>query len=273
MSRLARTFARLEDRAEGALVGYLMGGDPDIARCKDYFAALLDGGVDILEVGIPFSDPIADGPTIQRASTRALAAKATPARVLDVVDDLRARGVETPILLMTYANILFARGWDRFAQDAKVAGADGFIVPDLPADESDALVEPCRRLGLDVVQLAAPSTPKARLAPIVERSSGFLYLVARYGVTGAHSRVDASLGALVRRVKPLCAAKRLPLAVGFGLSEPSDVRAVLDAGADAAVVGSAFVQRVERGEDPKALRDAARTLKAVTRARKAQVSS
>ncbi len=263
MGRLQATFKRLRARGEGALIGYLMAGDPDPERSYAYARALIAGGVDVLELGLPFSDPIADGPVIQAAGVRALRAGTTPAVVLELVRRLR-RESPIPIVLMTYYNPILAMGEAQFCKRCMNTGIDGLVVPDLPVEEAEPLLAQARRTRIDVVFLATPETDDRRLGRIAQATSGFLYLVARYGVTGASTEMGPAFWGLIQRVRAHL-PEELPLAVGFGIARPEQVRTALRAGAQGAIVGTAFVQRVAEGAPPEALRALAQQLKAVTR--------
>jgi tryptophan synthase alpha chain len=267
MSRIQACFERLISRGEGALIGYLMAGDPDPERSVSYARALLEGGVDLLELGVPFSDPVADGPEIQEASVRALRAGTTPLTVFEIVEALRRdpeRGRQIPIVLMTYYNPILAMGEEAFCKRCAAVGVDGVIVPDLPIEESDPLVTHARRHRMDTIFLATPETDDERLERIARETRGFLYLVARYGVTGAPTDVGPALGGLLRRARER-APEGLPLAVGFGIASREHVQAVIRAGAQGAIVGTAFVRRVAEGAQPEALTALARELKSGTR--------
>lgn len=240
MSLISAVFQRL--KGEGALVAYVMGGDPDLSTSASVIDAVVGGGADIVEVGIPFSDPIADGKSIQAADVRSLAAGTTPDQVLELVARAKARHPALPVIAMTYYNILYSNGLDGFLAAAKAHGVDGLIVPDLPFDEIREYAPLAKRRGLDTVLLAAPTTTPARMKAIAKHTSGFLYLVSLTGVTGARSEVQQSTVGLVKSARRY--AGKVPIGVGFGISTPEHVRAVLDAGADAVVVGSAIVDRV-----------------------------
>lgn len=244
MSAISGVFERL--RGEGALVAYVMGGDPDVGTSALVIDAVVRGGADILEVGIPFSDPIADGKSIQAADVRALGAGTTPAKVLDLVSNAKARHPTVPIALMTYYNILYSNGLDAFLERAKAHGVDGLIVPDLPFDEISGYAPLAKRHALDAILLAAPTTTPARVKAIAAHTSGFLYLVSLTGVTGARQSVGEGTVELVKRAKRI--VPRVPIGVGFGISAPEHVRAVIGAGADAVVVGSAIVDRVAKSQ-------------------------
>ena len=237
MSRLADTFAALD---RPALIPFLMAGDPDLETSARLLRVAASAG-DILEVGVPFSDPIADGPTIQRAGQRALAAGTTLPDVLTLVRRLRG-DTAAPIVLLTYLNPVVQYGVERFCGDARGAGVDGIVVPDLPADEADALIPPARAAGLDTIFLVAPTTSDSRIRLAAERSRGFLYCVSLTGVTGARTQVPSDVEAVVGRVKALSA---LPVCVGFGISTPEQAQAIGWL-ADGVIVGSALVDLVER---------------------------
>jgi tryptophan synthase alpha chain len=241
MSRIQEAF----QKANGALlIGYITAGDPTPEMTPKIAEALIKGGVDILELGLPFSDPIADGPTIQAASLRALNAGTTPMKVLEIAKKIRSQH-DVPLVVMTYYNPVLQNGLEKFLLAAKASGVDGFIVPDLPVEEAADYKKAASACGLDTIFLASPATSKGRLERIVQTSSGFLYLVSRFGVTGAQTSVTDSTVQLIKRVQQTTAG-RIPLAVGFGISKPEHVKTVIAAGADAAIVGSAFINIMER---------------------------
>ncbi|MCW4046124.1 MAG: tryptophan synthase subunit alpha [Candidatus Bathyarchaeota archaeon] len=244
MSRISKVFQSLKAQGEGALVGYVTAGDPEPKLTPIIAEALVKGGVDILELGIPFSDPIADGPTIQAASVRALQAGTTPKMVLEMVGEIKNQR-DVPVAILTYYNPVFRMGLDKFFGLAKSSGVDGVIVADLPVEEAADYKEAAETCGVDTIFLAAPSTSAARLQRIVESTSGFLYLVSHFGVTGEQAAMEHSTIQLIQRVLPVTRG-RVPLAVGFGISKPEHVKAVIGAGADGAIVGSAFVNIVSR---------------------------
>jgi len=258
---IAEAFLSLRDRGEGALVAYLMGGDPDPSRSLEYLCAAAEGGADLLEVGIPFSDPVADGPTIQAAGLRALAAGTTTETVLEVVRNLK-RERPVPLLLMGYYNPILRFGEGAFCTAAAECGVDGLIVPDLPPEEAVPLKDAAERAGLGLVFLATPETEGRRIELIVRHTKGFLYLVSRYGTTGERDRLSREIPRLVGRVRER--GGRVPIAVGFGISRPEHVRMVLEAGADGAVVGSRLVREVGKGAPPEALARFVRKLKDAT---------
>jgi tryptophan synthase alpha chain len=244
MNAIRKVFENLKARGDGALIGYITAGDPDPKFTPRIAGALVEGGVDILELGLPFSDPIADGPTIQAASVRALDAKTTPRKVLELANQI-SRKHDVPVVIMTYFNPVFRMGLEKFFCMAKDCEVDGVIVPDLPVEEADDYRKAASKFDVSTIFLAAPSTTDDRLRRIVGCSSGFLYLVSRFGVTGAKSALQDSTIQLVKRVLPFTQG-RVPLAVGFGISTAEHVKCIIDAGADGVVVGSAFVDIVSR---------------------------
>lgn len=246
-SRIDRLFARLREERRKGLIGYLTAGDPSPDRTAALAGAMVRGGVDLVELGVPFSDPIADGPVIQRASERALRAGTTLRRVLEIAAAIR-RDSEVPLLLFSYLNPVVKFGLEALASEAVRCGIDGVLLTDLSVEEAARYTTPLRAAGLDTVFLAAPTSTEARLRLIAEHSTGFLYLVSRTGVTGARASLSEA-------VAPLAAAARkltsLPLAVGFGVSTAEHV-AEVGRVADAAVVGSAFVKLIEEnGTSPR----------------------
>jgi tryptophan synthase alpha chain len=239
MSRLADTFDRLQAAGRGGLVTYITAGDPDRARSADVLDAVARGGADVIEVGVPFSDPLADGPVIQRASERALAAGMTLRGSLELVCDFRGTH-QTPVVLFTYANPVIRMDPRSFAREAKQAGVDGVLVLDYPVEEAEPLRAPLVDAGLDPIFLISPTTSDDRIKRSAALGRGFLYVISRLGVTGARD-------ALARDIEPLLGRVRkqsdLPVAVGFGISRPDHV-AQACRHADAAVVGSALVQEI-----------------------------
>ncbi len=240
-TRIGRAFARLRTERRRGLIAYVTAGDPAPARTVELIAGLERGGADIVELGVPFSDPIADGPVIQRASHRALQAGTTVETVLQSIRDLRRRS-EIPLLVFSYLNPVLRYGFERFAADAAAAGADGALLTDLNIEEAAPYVAAMRRRSLDCVFLATQTTGDARLAEIAGCSSGFVYLVSTAGVTGVRETLSSQALPLIRRARR---QTHLPLAIGFGLSKREHMQAVAPY-ADAAVVGSAFMRVVER---------------------------
>ncbi len=247
MSAISAKFRELRQKTEGALIGYVMAGDPAPKHTPKIVEALIAGGADIVELGIPFSDPIADGPTLQRDAVRALEAGTTPKKVFDIAYAIK-KVHDVPVVVMTYYNIVYQMGIDAFCTASEKSGVNGVIAPDLPVEEAAPYKEAATRYGLDTIFLAAPSTSEARLERLVKASSGFLYLVSANGVTGARETVKDESVAFVKRTASII-RERAPLAVGFGLSLPSHVQVVIDNGANAAVVGSRFAQIVEQNLD------------------------
>ena len=271
MNSISKAFEKAKAQGNGALIGYIMAGDPNPELTPRIADALIKGGVDILELGLPFSDPIADGPTIQAASVRALAAGTTPMKALEIAKQIKSKH-DVPIVVMTYYNPVFRLGLDNFCRSAKDCRVDGFIVPDLPVEEAADYKKAAQAYGLDTIFLAAPSTTNERLTKIVDSSSGFLYLVSHYGVTGAKTTVKDSTVQLIKRVLPFTAGK-IPLAVGFGISKPEHVERIIVAGADAAIVGSAFINIIQQNNQNtpamlKQLQATAQELKASTKTTK-----
>ncbi len=240
MSRLAAVFHRVRDRGQAALVPFLTAGDPDLALSRELVRAAVDAGADILELGVPFSDPMADGPVLQRAATRALAAGTTVPRVLELVAELR-REVAVPIVLFGYFNPFFRYGVEALARDGAQAGVDGILCVDLPHEEAAELRGAVRRQGLDLIALLAPTTPLDRARRIAAAASGFLYFVSVLGVTGGRSALPAELP---RRVAAVRTVTHLPIGVGFGVQQPEQAAWVAGF-ADAVIVGSAIAARLE----------------------------
>ena len=236
MSRIAGTFARIRSEGRPGLVTYTTAGDPDLPRSAEILKALDRAGADILEVGVPFSDPLADGPVIQRASERALAAGGSLRAALSMIEQLRPR-ILAPIVVFSYANPLLRLGLEAFARQAADAGVDGVLALDLPIEEAGGFREMLAIAGIDTIFLLSPTTTDPRLRKAAELGSGFLYGISRLGVTGARAQVASGAEALVRRIR---AHSAMPIALGFGISRPEHVTEVC-AYADAAVVGSALV--------------------------------
>ena len=239
-TRISRRFAELRASGELGIVAYITAGDPSLDATLKFVLALDEAGADVIELGVPFSDPLADGPTIQRASERALRAGTTLAGVLDLVRRIR-QSSQVPLVLFSYYNPILQMGLEKFAAGASVVGADGVLATDLTPEESEDYRRILKAHHLDTVFLGAPTSTDERLAKIAACSSGFLYLISRTGVTGAKDVLPDDLPALLRRAR---AATQLPLAVGFGISLPGHV-SVLGGLADAAVVGSALVSEIE----------------------------
>jgi len=246
MSRIERRFAALRTEGRAGLVTYLTGGDPDFDTSVRLFGGLAEAGADLIEIGMPFSDPMADGPVIQEAGQRALKQGMTLRRTLGLVRELRRTDEATPIVLMGYYNPIYRYRPESFAQDAVAAGVDGVIVVDLPPEEDAELTEPASAAGLDFVRLATPTSDDRRLPRIIEHASGFIYYVAVAGITGTRSADAANIAAAVARLRRFTP---LPIAVGFGIRTPQQAAEVARA-ADAAVIGTALVQRLALNLNP-----------------------
>lgn len=242
--RIAAAFADARGRA--ALMPYLMGGFPDLETSRQIGLAYADGGADLVELGVPYSDPLADGPVIHDAGTRALEAGVTLDGVLDVCRTLSER---LPVVLMLYVNLVLARGYEAFAAAAVEAGASGVIVPDLPLEEAPDLLAACDAAGLALIPLVAPTTPDDRLREIGERARGFVYTVSVAGTTGERTGSKESFAPIVERTR---AATSVPVALGFGIATPQAAAAAADAGADGVIVGSRLVRAAAEADDPAA---------------------
>lgn len=244
---IEKTFKSLHGKGEGALIAFVTGGDPKPESTPRIVGALIDGGADIVEIGIPFSDPIADGPTIQAASIRALESGATPMMVLEIVEEVK-KSYDAPIAILTYYNPIFRMGLENFFEVAEGCGVDGVIVPDLPIEEAFDYEKAAERHGVDTIFLAAPSTPIKRLEKIIKHTSGFLYLVSVFGVTGERTRLQDLTLRTIRRFLSYTRS-RVPLCVGFGVSMPEHVKSIIQAGADGVIVGSALVKVIEENQE------------------------
>jgi len=241
VSIIATTFAAVRGSGHRALMPFVMGGDPSLNATATFLEGFAASGADLVEIGVPFSDPIADGPINQRAAQRALAGGTSLAGILELAARVRPR-VSQPIVLLSYYNPILQFGLDAFGRRAAAAGADGVVVPDLPPEEGGPLREAATPAGLDVIFLAAPTSTDDRLAQVAQASTGFIYCVSLTGVTGVRASVSSEVGALVRRLRRHSA---LPICVGFGVSTPEHARAIASV-ADGVIVGSAIVALVER---------------------------
>jgi tryptophan synthase alpha chain len=258
MTRIDDTFARLKAEGRRAFVSYTMAGDPDYATSLALMQGLPAAGVDIIELGHPFTDPMADGPTIQLAGQRALAGGHTLERTFEMVRAFRAGDDRTPIVMMGYYNPIYSRGVDRFLAEAKAAGIDGLIVVDLPPEEDDELCLPAQAAGLNFIRLATPTTDDARLPMVLRNTSGFVYYVSITGITGAAA---AQAGDVAPEVARIQAASGLPVIVGFGIRTPEAARAIAGV-ADGCVVGSAIVAELAQGKPVEQVLDFVRGLAA-----------
>jgi len=243
MTRIDATFARLRAEGKKAFVSYVMAGDPDYETSLEIVRGLPGAGVDVIELGLPFTDPMADGPTIQLAGQRALAGGMTLKKTLALATAFREKDQETPIVLMGYYNPIYSHGVEAFLTDAKIAGIDGLIVVDLPPEEDDELCVPAQAAGLNFIRLATPTTDDRRLPKVLQNTSGFVYYVSITGITGAAAAEAGDVGPEVARIK---AATDLPVIVGFGIKTPEASEAIARI-ADGAVVGSAIVEKIGAG--------------------------
>ena len=260
MTEISDTFQDLKNN-EAALIAYVTVGDPHVTKTAELVGALVEGGVDIIELGIPFSDPIADGPTIQNAVLRSLNGGCRPPDVFTVANTIRER-CSAPLVAMTYYNPVFKIGLPRFLKLGKKAGISGLIIPDLPIEESKDYRKECASNKVDTIFLAAPSTEEARLKNIAAATSGYLYLVSLYGVTGARSMLSKDALQLIKRCDNLL-QDTIPFAVGFGISRAAQVKRIVRAGADGVIVGSAFVNII--GENAHNTRQAGQKLEKLAR--------
>ncbi|WP_281995895.1 tryptophan synthase subunit alpha [Ruegeria faecimaris] len=244
MTRIDAKFAALKAEGKKAFVSYIMAGDPDFDTSLEIVRGLPGAGVDVIELGLPFTDPMADGPTIQAAGQRALEGGMTLQRTLDLARAFRESDDTTPIVLMGYYNPIYSRGVERFLADATEAGIDGLIVVDLPPEEDDELCLPAQAAGLNFIRLATPTTDDKRLPRVLQNTSGFVYYVSITGITGAAEAQATNVGPEVSRIK---SATDLPVIVGFGINTPEKSRAIATV-ADGAVVGSAIVSQIAAGK-------------------------
>ncbi|MDH3975003.1 MAG: tryptophan synthase subunit alpha [Deltaproteobacteria bacterium] len=244
MTAISKTFKQLKKQNEKALITYIMAGDPSIEATEQLIYALEEGGADIIELGVPFSDPLADGPVIQRASERALASKTNLMKVFNLVNRVREKS-SIPIVLMTYYNIIYNYDERSFVTDALRAGVDGVIIPDLPPEECKPLIKQSRKEGLDLVFLLAPTSNDKRISLISAKSRGFIYYVSLKGVTGTRESLSSSVKPMVDKIKE---ATSKPVAVGFGISNAKQA-AIAGAAADGVVIGSAIVKLIEENVD------------------------
>ncbi len=243
MGRIESRFAELRERSECALVPFITAGDPDLATTEALLPAIAEAGADLIEIGVPFSDPLGDGPTIQRANERALQSGSSLRRTLELIKKLRPQ-LDVPLVLMGYANVFFAMGEANFAAAAREVGVDGVITVDLPPEEGRVLFDGLEQAGVDPILLASPTTGESRLAQLAERTRGFLYYVSLTGVTGARAQVAADLEGAVSRIRRV---SKVPVCVGFGISTPDQAQQV-GRYADGVVVGSALVDRIEAAQ-------------------------
>jgi tryptophan synthase alpha chain len=243
MTSVAHCFQSLRSQGACALIPFITAGDPDLATTAQALRVLDQAGADLIELGVPYSDPLADGPVIQAAATRALGRGVRLEDVLDIVRSLHGE-IKAPIILFTYYNPIFYRGIDLFLREIADAGVKGLVVPDLPLEESDSLLKPAAQMGIDVTLLIAPTSPMERIQAIAQQSQGFIYLVSVTGVTGMRNQVATRVESLLTSIREVTDK---PIGVGFGISEAEQARQVKQWGADAVIVGSAFVKRLAEG--------------------------
>lgn len=259
-TRITRAFDKVKDEGRSAMMPFVTSGWPELGDTGDLLKALIEGGADLIEIGIPFSDPIADGPTVQRASQKALENGVTPRHAFETVRALREQGVDTPFIFMGYYNPVYAYGLEAYVAKCAEVGVDGLIVPDLPPEESDPLLEACVKHNVHLIYLLAPTSTPERVEAVLQRASGFIYLVAATGITGARANFQAGLADYVARVRRNA---DLPLAIGFGISTRAHVLEA-EALADGVICGSALLDRLERAAPDDLMaeaRDFIRTLR------------
>ncbi|MBD2021605.1 tryptophan synthase subunit alpha [Leptolyngbya sp. FACHB-36] len=250
MTSVSQRFEQLRDRAQCALIPFITAGDPDLQTTAEALRVLDRSGADLIELGVPYSDPLADGPVIQAAATRALERGTRLDAVLEMVQQVSPT-LRSPIILFTYYNPILNRGIERFLQQAADAGVRGVVVPDLPLEEAESLLRPAATAGIEVTLLIAPTSPKERILAIAQQSQGFIYLVSTTGVTGIRTQVQSRVKELLLDLRTVTDK---PIGVGFGISQPEHARQVMEWGADAAIVGSAFVKRLADGTPQQGLR-------------------
>lgn len=248
-TRVSDQFVRLRSRGECALIPFITAGDPDLATTAEALRRLDQAGADLIELGVPYSDPLADGPTIQAAATRALARGVKLDDVLGVVQDVAAE-ISAPIILFTYYNPILNRGIEPFLADLVAAGVAGLVVPDLPLEEAESLLTPAAQVGIEVILLVAPTSSPERIQAIAAQAQGFIYLVSVTGVTGARTELQSRVGDLLQTIRQMTDK---PIGVGFGISSPDQAQQVKAWGADAAIVGSAVVKRLATGTPAEGL--------------------
>jgi tryptophan synthase alpha chain len=250
MTSVSQCFEHLRDHARCALIPFITAGDPDLETTAEALRVLDRNGADLIELGVPYSDPLADGPVIQAAATRALQRGTRLENVLEMVSQV-APTLRSPLILFTYYNPILNRGIDRFLQEISDAGVKGLVVPDLPLEEADSLLQPALAHGIEVILLVAPTSPQERIAAIAHRSQGFIYLVSTTGVTGMRTQMQSRVKDLVLELRNVTDK---PIGVGFGISQPEQARQVMDWGSDAVIVGSAFVKRLSEGTPAEGLK-------------------
>jgi tryptophan synthase alpha chain len=266
MSRIQNKFSKLESSGQKALVTYVMVGYPNHKDTLSAVRGLIEGGADIIELGFPFSDPLADGPVIQHASTISLEKGTKMTQFLNLVRQIRKES-QIPLVLMTYTNILYHKGYEKFFKLAKDAGLDGIITPDMTIEESREYLRAAKKSKLDTIFLVSPNTSKSRLAQIVKQTTGFLYLVSVFGTTGVQNKIQKYTIDALKETKKIAKGK-VPVGIGFGISTPNDIKSYIRHGADAAIVGSALIKLIEKTPSNKIQKTVAsftRNLKMATR--------
>jgi tryptophan synthase alpha chain len=252
-NRIDSKFNELKSKNQKALICYVVAGYPDIKTSEHIITSLINGGADIIEIGIPFSDPIADGSTIQDAIQSSLISGTTPDMCLELASRIRKTFPNLPLIIMTYSNILYRKGYIQFVEKAKENGIDGFIIPDIPIEESKEYLNTAQKKGMSTIFLVSPNTSEKRLKMISRICTGFLYAISVYGTTGERKGFDEYTIESIKRVKKVTAADGLPLAVGFGISNPQHVKYMIDAGADAVIIGSAIIKKIKEIDDKELL--------------------
>jgi tryptophan synthase alpha chain len=252
-NRIISKFNELKSKNQKALICYVVAGYPDIMVSEHIISSLINGGADIIEIGIPFSDPIADGSTIQDAIQNSLIAGTTPDMCLELSSRIRKTFPNIPLIIMTYSNILYRKGYIQFAKKAKESGIDGFIIPDIPIEESKEYLNTMQNIGMSTIFLVSPNTSEKRLKMISRICTGFLYAISVYGTTGERQGFDEYTIESIKRVKKVTAEEKIPLAVGFGISNPQHVKYMIDAGADAVIIGSAIIKKIKELENKDTL--------------------
>lgn len=251
-NRIDKKFKELKSMNQKALICYVVAGYPDIRASENIIASLINGGADIIEIGIPFSDPIADGSTIQDAIHNSLVSGTTPDMCLELASRIRKSFPDIPLIIMTYSNILFRKGYIQFAQQAKKSGIDGLIIPDIPIEEAKGYLDAVKRTGMSTIFLVSPNTSEKRLKIISKVCTGFLYVISIFGTTGERKGFDEYTIQSIKRVKKVI-SDNLPLAVGFGISNPQHVRYMINAGADGVIIGSAIIKKIKEIENKELL--------------------
>lgn len=250
-NKLNILFDNLYNKREKALICGIVGGYPDIGTSKEIIKTIIDSGADVIEIGIPFSDPMADGPTIQNAVLKSLSNGVTPVKCFDIVKEMKKNYKNTPFLSMTYSNIVFSNNLKKFLESAKKNDIDGFIIPDLNVEEAEEYVRLTKQLDLATVFLSAPNTSKKRLIEIASSSSGFVYMVSVFGITGSRQNFEKYTFAAVSKTKEIINKYKVPLAVGFGISNPKDAKNMLKSGADGIIIASSIMKLIMENENNK----------------------